>query len=160
MVHMDRAYLTKKQMPQSFWFYAVVCSGHMMNAIPGKFGGKLVFPFLLAHGVGHDECTWFPLFSVCYFHHERDGAVPCFHCQSHTMDGLAIGPSPTSNTMLVYSPQTKQYYEPDSYCLDPYRLPFLVYPTLKYDEGFFCLLYRDVNVSTEELYPLGTRANG
>jgi len=36
MVHMARAYLTKKQMPHSFWFYALVHSARMMNAIPGK----------------------------------------------------------------------------------------------------------------------------
>jgi hypothetical protein len=62
MVHMARAYLTKKQMPRSFWFYAVCHLARMMNAIPGKFGGKLASPFLLVHGVGHDERTWFPLF--------------------------------------------------------------------------------------------------
>ena len=39
MVHMARAYLTEKQMPRTFWFYAIVHSARMMNAIPGKFGG-------------------------------------------------------------------------------------------------------------------------
>ncbi len=67
MVHMARAYLTEK-MPRSFWFYAIVLSARMMNAIPDKFGGKLASPFLLVHGSGHDKRTWFPLFSVCYFH--------------------------------------------------------------------------------------------
>jgi hypothetical protein len=66
MVHISCAYLTKKQILQSFWFYAVVHSAHMMNAIPGKFGSKLASPFILAHGVGHDKCTWFPIFSICY----------------------------------------------------------------------------------------------
>jgi hypothetical protein len=68
MVHMARAHLTEKQMPWSVWFYAVPHSAQMMNTIPGKFGGKLASPFLLVHGVGHDEQTWFPLFSICYFH--------------------------------------------------------------------------------------------
>jgi hypothetical protein len=72
------------------------------------------------------------------------------------MDGIAIGCSATLNAMLVYIPQTKQYYEPNSDRLDPYRLPSLVYPTLKYDGGLFCSLYRDKNVPTEEIYPLGT----
>ncbi len=152
MVHMACAYLTKKQMPRSFWFYAVVHSAQMMNAILGKLGGKLASPFLLAHGVGHDERTWFPLFLVCYFHHEWDGDVPRSHCQSHTMDRIAIGRSPTSNAMLVYSPRTKKYYKPDSYRLDPYRIPSLVYPTLRYDGGLFCSLLRDENVPMEELY--------
>jgi hypothetical protein len=73
MVHMARAYLTEKQMPQVFWFYAIIHAARMMNAIPGKIHGCLASPFLLVHGVGHDEHTWVPLFSLCYFHHEKDG---------------------------------------------------------------------------------------
>jgi hypothetical protein len=107
MVHMSRAYLTEKQMPRSFWFFSVVHSARMMNAIPGKLRGKLASPFLLVHGVGHDERTWFPLFSVCYFHHDRDGDVARSHSQAHTMDGIAVGRSPTSNALLVYNPRTK-----------------------------------------------------
>jgi hypothetical protein len=157
MVHMSRAYLNKKQMPRSFWFYAVVNSARMMNAIPGKFGGKLASPFLLAHGVGHNKRTWFPVFSICYFHHDHDRDTPCSHTQSHIMDGIAIGRSPTSNALLVYNPQTKRYYGPDSYHLDPYRLPSSVYPSLKYNGGLFCSLYHDENPPVEELYPPGTR---
>jgi hypothetical protein len=69
VVHMARAYLTKKQMPRAFWFYAIVHSAPMMNAIPGKIHGRIASPFLLVHGVGHDERTWIPLFLICYFHH-------------------------------------------------------------------------------------------
>jgi len=154
---MARTYLAEKQMPRSFWFYAIVHSARMIIAIPGKFGGKLASPFLLVHGSGHDKRTWFPLFSVCYFHHVRDGDIPRSHCQSHTFDGIAIGRSPTSNALLVYNPRTKRYYEPDSYRLDPYRLPSLVYPSLKYDGGLFCSLLRDENVPMEEPFPPGTR---
>jgi hypothetical protein len=67
MVHMARAYLTEKQMPRSFWFYAIVHSACMMNTIPGKFGGKLASPFLHVHGLGHDEQTWFPFLSNLVF---------------------------------------------------------------------------------------------
>ncbi len=59
--------------------------------------------------------------------------------------------------MLVYNPRTKQYYEPNSYRLDPYRLPSLVYPSLEYDGRLFCSLFWDENVPIEELYPPGTR---
>jgi hypothetical protein len=55
MVHMARAYLTKKQMPWSFWLYLVAHSGSMMNDFLGKFGGKLASHFLLTHGEGHDK---------------------------------------------------------------------------------------------------------
>ena len=157
MVHMSHAYLMKKQMLQSFWFYLVVHSARMMNAIPGKFGSKLASPFLLAHGVSHDECTWFSLFLVCYFHHVQDGDTSRSHTQSHTLDGIAIGRSPTSNALLVYNPRTKMYYEPDSYRLDPYQLPLLVYPQLKYDGEPFCSLLCNENPAMEESYPPGTR---
>ncbi len=73
------------------------------------------------------------------------------------MDGIAVGRSPTSNALLDYNPRTQQYYEPDSYRLDLYRLPSSVYPSLTYDGGLFCLLYRDDNPSMEELHPPGTR---
>jgi len=97
MVHMARAYLTEKQMPWAFWFYAIVHAARMMNAIPGKIHGRLASPFLLVHGVGHDERTWVPLFSLCYFHHEKDGDLKRSKHQSHTMDGIISGRSPTSN---------------------------------------------------------------
>jgi hypothetical protein len=91
MVHMSCAYLTEKQMPHSFWFLLIVHSARMMNAIPGKLHGKLASPFLLVHGVSHDERTWFPLFLLCYFHHDKDGGVVGSHNQVHTMDGIAVG---------------------------------------------------------------------
>ena len=157
MVHMSRTYLTEKQMPRSFLFFSIVHLTLMMNAIPGKLHGKLASPFLLVHRVGHDERTWFPLFSVCYFHHDRDGPVSRSHTQAHTMDGIAVDCSPTSNALLVYNPRTKRYYEPDSYRFDPYRLPSSVYLSLSYDGGLFYSLYRDDNPSKKELHPPGTR---
>ncbi len=75
MVHMAKASLTEKQMPCQFWFYAIVHAACMMNAIPGKICGRLASPFLLVHGIGHDPCTWVPIFSLCYFHHKKDGAI-------------------------------------------------------------------------------------
>ncbi len=157
MVHMARAYLTKKQMPCAFWFYAIVHSAQMMNAIPGKIHGRIASPFLLIHGVGHDERTWIPLFSLCYFHHEKDGDLKRSKHHAHSMDGIIIGRSPTSNALLVYNPRNKQYYEPDSYRIDSYRLPGSVYRDMKYDGGLFCSLYRNDNPPIEELYPPGTR---
>jgi hypothetical protein len=49
------------------------------------------------------------------------------------------------------------YYEPDSYRLDPYRLPSSVYPQLKYDGKLFCSLLCGKNPAMEESYPPGTR---
>jgi hypothetical protein len=91
MVHMACAYLTKKQMPWTFWFYAIVHLARMMNAIPGTYSDHLASPFLLVYGVDHDERTWIPLFSLCYFHHKKDSDQQHSHHQPHTMDGIVIG---------------------------------------------------------------------
>ncbi len=157
MVHMARAYLTEKQLLRAFWLYAIIHAACMMNTIPGKIHGCLVPPFLLVHGVGHDERTWFPFFSLCYFHHEKEEDLKHSKHQAHTMDGIIIGRSLTSNALLVYKPRNKQYYEPDSYRIDSYCLPGSVYCDLKYNGGLFCYLYRDKNPPIEDLYPPGTR---
>jgi hypothetical protein len=128
-----------------------------MNAILGKHSGCLTSPFLLVHGVGHDERTWIPLFSLAYFHHERNRNQTHSKHQAHTMGGIVIGPSPTSNALLAYNPRNKQHYEPDSYCLNPYRLPSSTYLDIKYNRGLFCYLLCDNNPHFEEKYPLGTR---
>jgi len=101
MVHMSRAYLTEKQMPRSFWYYTVKHSARMMNMIPGRYMNKLASPFMLVHGVRPDQRTWLPIFSLCYFHHEKDSDAQCSKTQAHTIDGIIVGRSPTSNAILV-----------------------------------------------------------
>ncbi len=140
MVHMARAYLTDKQMPCSYWFFAITHAAWMMNAIPGKFRDHLALPFLLVHGVGHDERTWIPLFSLCYFYHEKDGNDTWSKHMAHMMDGVILGRSSTSNALMVFNPWNNQCYEPDSYMIDLHHIPCLVYPTLKYDGDLFCSL--------------------
>ena len=157
MVHMSRAYLTEKQMPRTFWYYAIKHSARMMNMIPGKYGTKLASPFMLAHGTRPDSRTWLPLFSVCYFHHEKDSDASRSKSQAHTMDGIVLGRSPTSNAILAYNPRNQRYYEPDSYKIDSYRLPSSVYPTIKYDGCLFVSLHRDETPVISEPYPPGTR---
>ena len=129
----------------------------MMNMIPGKLRGKLASPFLLVHGTPADCRAWVPLFSVCYFHHAEDGTTTRSKNQSNAMDGIIAGRSTTSNAILVYNPRNKQYYEPDSYRIDPYRLPCALYPSLQYDGGLFCSLYRDEVPRQDEPFPPGTR---
>ncbi len=72
------------------------------------------------------------------------------------MDGIVISRSPTSYALLVYNPRNKQYYQPDSYQLDSYRLPTLVYSNIKYDGDLFWSLVHDDNPAMEEKYPPGT----
>jgi hypothetical protein len=114
MVHMACAYLTKKQMPHSYWFYAITHAACVMNVIPSKYKDRLASPFLLVHGVGHDECTWTPLFLLCFFHHEKVGNDTQSKHMAHTMDSVIIGRSPTSNALMIFNPQNGQYYKPDS----------------------------------------------
>ena len=97
-----------KQMPCNFWFYAIMHAAWMMNAIPDKYKDCLASPFLLVHGVGHDEHTWIPLFLLCYFHHKKDGNNTCSKHMAHTMDGVFIGCSPTSYVLMVYNPRNYQ----------------------------------------------------
>ena len=73
MVRMARVYLTKKQMPCTYWYFAVRHAARTMNMIPGKYAGSLASPFMLVHGTKPDPQVWTPVFSLCYFHHEKDG---------------------------------------------------------------------------------------
>jgi hypothetical protein len=90
MVHMARAYLMEKQMPCTFWFYAITHAGCMMNAIPGKIHSCHASPFLLVNFESHNKCTRVPIFSLCDFHHEKDGDKKSSKNQAHTMDGIIV----------------------------------------------------------------------
>jgi hypothetical protein len=94
---------------------------------------------------------------LAYFHHKKDGDIQRYKHQAHMMDGIIIGRSPTSNALLVYNPRNKQYYDPDSFCLDPYRLPGLAYPSIIYNRGLLCSLLHDDNPQFKEKYPPDTR---
>jgi hypothetical protein len=94
MVHMSRAYLTKKQMPQIFWYYAIKHMARMMNMIPGKYHRKLASLFMFVHGACPDPRTWLPLFLLCYFHHEKDSNASHSKSQAHTMDGIKLANLP------------------------------------------------------------------
>jgi hypothetical protein len=144
-------------MPHTFWHFAIKHSARMMNMIPGKYNDKLASPFMLAHGVRPDPRTWLPIFSLCYFHHEKDSDASHSKNHAHTLDGIVIGQSSTSNALLIYNPRNQRYYKPDSYRLDSYCLPFSVYPSIVYDGGLFVSLHRDGLAPPNEPYPPGTR---
>ena len=71
------------------------------------------------------------------------------------MDDIVLGCSPTLNAILVYNPRNQRYYEPDSYKIDPYRLPSSVYPTIKYNGGLFVSLHHDEIPVISEPFPPG-----
>jgi hypothetical protein len=83
-------------MPCAFWFFAITHSARMI----GKYSGWLASLFLLVHSVGHDKRTWVALFSLAYFYHKRDGGVQRLKHQAHTMEGMVIDRSPTSNALM------------------------------------------------------------
>ncbi len=157
MVHMAQAYITEKQMTRNFRFYAITHAARMMNTILGEFKDHLALPFMLVHGIGHNIRTWTPLFSLCYSHQVKDGNDTHTKHMAHTMDGVIVGRSPMLNAVMVYNPCNRQYYKPGSYRIDSYRLPGLVYPTLRYGGGLFCSLLCDDNPPFEEKYPPGMR---
>jgi hypothetical protein len=84
-------------------------------------------------------------------------ATICAPSMVHTMDGVIVGWSSTSNALMVYNPCKHQYYKPDRYWIDSYQLPGSVYLTLQYGGGLFCSLLCIDNPRFEEKYPLGTR---
>ncbi len=144
-------------MPRTFWYYAIKHAARMMNMIPGCYNNKLASPFMLVHGVHLNPRTWLPIFSLCYFHHEKDSDASRSKNQAHTLDGIILGRSPTSNAILVYNPRNQWYYEPDSCKIDTYRLPSSVYPTIIYNGGLFVSLHRGASPSISKPYPPGTR---
>ena len=125
---MARAYLAEKQMPKDYWYHAIHHACRMMNQIPLKVEGKLTTPFELVHRVPPDSRTRFPLFSLVYFYKEDDGDKDRENFQAKAMVGIAVGRSTKTNALSVYSPTTKQYYEPDTYKFEPSRLPCSEYP--------------------------------
>ena len=67
-------------------------------------------PHKLVYGVKPYALSWFPIFSVGYFHHKKDGAVTSFATQSPTLVVISIGQATKSNTMQLYKPSTRSIY--------------------------------------------------
>ena len=116
------------------------------------------------HGVKGDCRCWASLFSVCYFKKDEDTidrqSVSRSKNQAHALDGIVIGRSETSNSIIVYNPRSKQLYgEIKSYNVDPHRLPASVHGAsgITYDGGLFCHLKRDGSPPQDEEYQPGTR---
>ncbi len=73
---------------------------------------------------------------------------------------IDVGHLSTSNALLVYNPQTKKFYEPDSYWLDLYCLPSSVYSSVTYDGDIFCSFHWDNTPVMKEPSPPDTRVGG
>jgi hypothetical protein len=82
---MAQAYLTEKQIPQNFWYFAIQQAARMMNVVSRKYTGKLASPFMLIHGVCPDQQAWLPIFPLSYFYHKTDSNALCSKNQAHTL---------------------------------------------------------------------------
>ena len=157
MVRMARGYLTEKQMPRTFWFFAVENAARMMNMLPGRWNKQLTSPFQLVHAQRPSPKTWFQPFSVGFWTQEtttfEGNTETKSKTQSQSMAGIAIGRDHKSNAMLFYNPTNKKYYTPGDYKLDSSRLPHSVFPEIQYDGGLFCTLLRDQNRLPEPYAP-------
>ena len=160
MVRMGRGYLTEKQLPRTFWFWAIDNAARMMNMIPGRWKKHLTSPFQLVHAQRPSPKTWFQPFCVGFWTQATTTVSGQTEkrskSQSQSMAGIAIGRDKDSNAMLFYNPSTKQYYSPGDYQLDPARLPHSVFPEIEYDGGLFCTLLRDQS-KIPEPFPPGLR---
>jgi hypothetical protein len=77
-------------MPRNFCYFAIKHAACMMSMIPGKNRTEVASPFMLVHSVRLDLRTWLLLFSLCYFHHNKDSNASRSKKQAHTLDGIVI----------------------------------------------------------------------
>ena len=71
---MARTYITEAGL--TFWYWAIRHAVQVCNYFPCKFDGKVTSPFELFYDTKPDFRLLAPLFSVGFFHHDRDGAAP------------------------------------------------------------------------------------
>jgi hypothetical protein len=135
MVTMARAFLTDRQMPKRFWFYALRHAAQVMNYCPGLRAGVLTTPFELAHGCKPDLRVLFRLFSVGFFRHCLDSARTRTQFEAQTLTGIAIGRSMDSNAMEFYHTITNAIYTSADYRLDSGQTTATAFPQLRYDGG-------------------------
>ena len=107
----------------------------MINQVPGRLGRKLTTPFKLVYGQKPDSKTWFELFSIGYFKHNKDNKEVRSNTEDQLLEGIAIGRDDRTNTIVFYNPITKSYYCPPAFRLDEGHFPANSFPSMKYDGG-------------------------
>jgi hypothetical protein len=141
IIEMGRAYMSEKQMPRDYWFFAIRQAVLMLNQTPGRLGRKITTPYELVHGVKPDSRTWFELFSIGFFAHDTDLATNEARTtsQAQTIAGIAVGRDASTNTITFYNPITRTYYRPPSFKLGESLLPITMFPKhIHYDGGLTC----------------------
>ena len=60
---------------QGYWYYAIYHYTRILNVCPVKLSCQLITPHELVNGVKPYSRSWFTIFSVGHFYHQKDGAV-------------------------------------------------------------------------------------
>ena len=69
---MSRAFINDKQMPRSYWFWAIKHASRVQNIFPMKFDNQLMTPHELVYKCKPGYRQLFRLFSTAYFFHHKD----------------------------------------------------------------------------------------
>ena len=153
---MARSFITDKQMPKSFWYWAIKHASRIQNVFPIKVDERFTTPHELVFKTKPDYRQLFRLFSTTYFTHTKDNTKSRTNLQAHTMAGIAVGWSDIANGLLIYNPITKVLYTSSVYKMDEHQQT-QSYFNLSYDGGMFSGLYSlDAKQNVPEYYPIGT----
>ena len=132
----------------------------MLNQVPGRLCLKLMTPFELVHNSKPDSKTWFELFFIGYFYHDKDNAKSRSKLQAHTLYGIAVGRDDRPNSKIFYNPITSSYYRPPDFRLDESVLPITNFPnSLRFDGGLTCSLLINKTNLIHEPFTQGTRVS-
>ena len=129
----------------------------MANYFPCVHEGSTTTPFELFYGSKPDYRLLVRLFSVGFFHHDRDADRQRTMAEAQTMSGLFVGYSDRVDGAMFYCPHTKQVYETADYKLAP-SLPPGAFFRLPYDGGLYFGLC-DSPLTTPEPFPPGSEVS-
>ena len=156
LCRMARAFITDKQMPKSYWYWAIKHANQVMNTFPIVLNKQLTTPMEVATGTKPDLRQLFSLFSTAFFSKLEDSTTKRTNMQSHTMQGIAVGWCEKANGMNIYNPLTKQLYTTNLFRPDE-SMSTKNYFNLSYNGGMFVGLYsEDCEKLIKEDFPIGT----
>ncbi len=157
LVHMARRYMTDKQMPRNYWFWAIRHANRVSNLFPLKCNDVITTSFELVYGVKPDYRQLFRLFSTAYLSHSKDNTHQRTTTEPHSLQGIAVGYSDRANGMEIYNPNSKQLYTTTVYRLDEQNETRNHF-NLHYDGSMYFGLYSSMsNMREPEPYPPGTQ---
>ena len=157
LVQTDRTYLTNKQIPWEYWYWAILHGSRILNHAPVRLNRKLNSPSEIVNGTKLDTRTWFKLFSLVFFHHQVNSTVYRSKTQSQTMAGIAVYRCPSSNMITFYNLNNCSYYNPPSYRLEKSHHPSSYFSChIKYDGTIIMGLYCEKRNPTPKPFPPGT----